>query len=128
MATPTIQIGTVIYAEVCDPNGTPVGPHFCVVILPNAEIDRGDDLRVAVCTTSFGYPLKSGWFEMPSTPGSRSKLGLREATVVKATWIQSIPQSEVIRVYQRAPVRILKQIINWITNKERDAERKEGEL
>ena len=127
MATPSIQIGTVIYAEVCDPNGTHVGPHYCVVLSPNVEIKNGDDLRVAVCTTSFRYPLASGWFDMPSTPGARSDLGLTKPTVVKATWIQLIPQSGVIEVYKRAPARIFKQIINWLEDKERDAKRRGGE-
>lgn len=109
-----LQFGSVILAEVFEPGGKAAGPHPAVVLNRQAEIDAGLDLWVAVCPTSFGYPLPSGWFDMPSQPGGHPVTGLTEACVVKATWLQSVPQSAVLKVHGRAPIAIVKQIVAWL--------------
>ncbi|MGH7192920.1 MAG: type II toxin-antitoxin system PemK/MazF family toxin, partial [Candidatus Saccharimonadales bacterium] len=115
-----IRLGTIILAEVSDPaTQQAVGPHFAVVLTRNAEIDAGVDLVVAVCTTSYSYPLKSGWFEMPSKPGGHELTGLSEACVAKATWLEVVPQAKVLKTKGRAPVSITKQILNWLRDRKR---------
>lgn len=109
-----ILLGTIVWAEVREPNGTPVGPHPAMVLNRQEEIDAFRDLRVAVCSTAFGYALPAGWFEIPSQPGGHPLTGLHEACVVKATWLQTIPQSGVIRISGRAPRRVFKQVLNWL--------------
>jgi len=73
---PNLQIkkGSLVWAEVNDPNtGVPAGEHACLVLNKQAEIDAGDDLRVAVVTSKFTRPLKSGWYSIPHStdPGAR---------------------------------------------------------
>jgi PemK-like, MazF-like toxin of type II toxin-antitoxin system len=116
VAKQRVLFGTIVLADVADPNGNPAGPHPAVVLNRQDEIDAGDDLWVAVCSTSFGYPLRSGWFDMPTQPGGHPATGLTEACVVKATWLQTVPQAKVIRLYKRAPVRIVKQVLDWLQN------------
>lgn len=119
-----IRFGTIVLAEVNDPDsGKPAGEHPAVVLTPQADIDAGIDLVVAVCTTSFTYPLDSGWFEMPSKPGGDKTTGLTEACVVKATWIEVVPQSSVLRVKGRAPMAIVRQIQAWLRDKQRQFKR-----
>jgi hypothetical protein len=113
---PQIQFGTIILAVVEDPNGDPAGPHPAIVLNRQVEIDDGNDLWVAVCSTSFDYPLRSGWFDMPTQPGGHPATGLSEACVVKATWLQKVPQTRVIKLYKRAPVRIVRQVLEWLRN------------
>ena len=120
-----IRTGTIILAEIREPNGKPAGGHFAVVLSSQAEIDAGEDLRVAVCTTSFQLPLPSGWFFLPTKPQGHAVTGLREACVVKATWLQSVPQANVIKIRGRAPASIVRQILNWLADKERIAKRTE---
>jgi len=118
-AQPTIRPGTIILAQVNDPTGKPAREHFAVVLNSQAEIEAGEDLRVAVCTTSFETPLRSGWFAIPTKPGGHAITGLGEACVVKATWLQVVPQANVIKVRGRAPAAIVRQIRNWLADKER---------
>lgn len=101
--------------------GKAVGEHFAVVLNSQAEIDAGKDLRVAVCTTSFEMPLRSGWFAMPTKPGGHAVTGLSEACVVKSTWLQRISQASVVKIRGRAPASIVRQIRNWLAEKERAA-------
>jgi hypothetical protein len=100
-----------------------IEPHYAVVLNPQSEIDAGADLRVAVCTTSFGSPLPSGWFPMPTRPGGHTTTGLTDACVVKATWLDIVPQSSVIKVVDRATATVYKQVKNWVAEKERQAKR-----
>jgi hypothetical protein len=116
--TGAISTGTIVLAPVCDPNGTPVYHHYAVVLNPKIEILAGSDLRVAVCSTNM-YPLRSGWFPLPTKPGGHAMTGLTEACVVKATWIQIVPQASVIAIRGRCPARIFKQVQNWLVEKER---------
>jgi mRNA-degrading endonuclease toxin of MazEF toxin-antitoxin module len=119
-----IQLGTIILAEVNDPRtGQPAGEHPALVLNPQADIDAGMDLVVAVCTTSFTYPLDSGWFDMPSRPDGHEMTGLTEACVVKATWIDAVPQSRVLKVKGRAPMAIVRQIQAWLRDKQRQSRR-----
>jgi hypothetical protein len=58
---------------------------------------------------------------MPSHPNGHEITGFNQACVVKATWIENVPQSEVFdRPLKRAPATIFKQVINWLKDKERD--------
>jgi hypothetical protein len=115
-----ISLGTIILAPVREPiDRAPVDPHYAIVLSPQREIAAGLDLRVAVCTTSFRYPLLSGWFEMPTAPDGHPITGLREACVVKATWIDRVPQSAVMRVVGRSTTSIYKQVLNWLAERER---------
>jgi hypothetical protein len=109
-----ILFGTIICANVDEPGGTAAGPHPAVVLSKQEEIDAGHDLWVAVCSTSFGNPLPSGWFHMPTMPGGHPTTGLYEACVVKATWLQRVPQSKVIKLYKRAPISVVRQVLNWL--------------
>ena len=119
-----IRFGAIILAEVNDPqNGKPVGAHPAVVLNPQADIDAGVDLVVAVCTTSFTYPLDSGWFDMPSKPSGHETTGLTEACVVKATWIEVVPQPQVLKVVGRTPMSIVRQIQAWLRDKQRQFKR-----
>lgn len=113
--TTKIRFGTIIWAEVNEPNGMAAGKHPAIVLNPQHEIDAGVDFSVVVCSTSFSYPLPSGWFEMPTRPGpsGHPTTKLKEACVAKATWPQVIPQTKVLNVAGRAPVAICRQIINW---------------
>lgn len=108
-------MGSIIWAPVREPiNRTLVAEHPAMVLSPQTEIDAGSDLRVAVCTTDQVYPLPSGWFDMPSQPGGHPVTGLKEAGVVKATWLDDVPQSSVRKVTGRAPSEVFKQVRNWL--------------
>jgi hypothetical protein len=121
-APSNLRTGCIIRADVNDPQGRPAGPHFCVILNKQAQIDAGVDLMVAVCTTTFHIPLDSGWFDMPSKPGApggHEVTGFTEATVVKATWIQQVPQSRDILTDRRSPRQQFNQVNNWLADKQR---------
>ena len=100
MAHPSLQFGSIIHHhDVPDPQGTPAGPHFAVVLNSKDEIDAGlQDLDLAVITSSFDKPLPAGWFiipqYIPAKPGGHQLTGLSKLSVVKCTWFVSLPRSE----------------------------------
>jgi mRNA-degrading endonuclease toxin of MazEF toxin-antitoxin module len=116
----SIRTGTIIWAEVNDPvTHAPAGKHPAIVLNPQCEIDAGQDLDVYVCTTNTGN-RQSGWFDVPTKPGGHETTGLDQACVVKATWHNVIPQSQVIKIVGRAPASLFKQIRNWLADKARN--------
>ena len=114
--SPQILIGTIIWADVDEPGGAPAGRHPAIVVSPQEEIDRGFDLSVVVCSTSFSLPLPPGWFLVPTMPGpdGHPVTRLKEACAAKATWLQTVPQAKVAGVAGRAPMSLCRQIINWL--------------
>jgi len=114
-----IRTGTIVWANATDPvTHKPVGEHAAIVLNPQCELDAGNDLDVYVCTTSM-QKRQSGWFDVPTKPGGHEATGLDQACVVKATWHNSIPQSQVLRISGRAPSSLFKQIRNWLADKAR---------
>ena len=120
MAIPDrISLGDIILADIREPiNRVNVGPHYAMVLNPQASRDAGDDLSVAVKTTSFHLPLPSGWFPMPTAPGGHPTTGLTEACVVKATWQDHVPQSAIIKRVGRSLKREYKLVFNWLAEKQ----------
>ena len=117
--------GSIIWVDVRDPvSGAPAGEHPAIVLNVQAEIDEGIDLRVAVCSTSFSLPLPSSWFAMPTLPqpGGHPQTGLTDACVVKATWLDIVPQQAVRKSTHRCPVTIFRQIMNWLADQKRAAD------
>ena len=112
----TIQLGTIVWADVSEPNGRPVGPHRAIVVSRQEDIDSGADLQLVVCSTSFSLPLRSGWFDVPTMPGPSGHpvTGLKEACVAKATWLQIVPAASIISIAGRAPMSLCRQIISWL--------------
>lgn len=117
---PKILQGAVIYSRV---TGVPGGgllpdPHYSVVLNDQSEIDAGEDLRVAVISTNC-RPLMSGWFDMATAPGGHPITGLSEACAVKATWLNKIKPTDVIRIQGRCLAATFKSVRNWLAEKER---------
>jgi len=115
----SIHRGSVIWADLCDPDGNNLKDRPALVLLPQADIDLGRDLEVAVISTAWEYPLKPGWFEIESRPGGQCCTGLSEACVVKATWLEAVPQNKVNRVTGRAPRKLVSEVLNWLAEEAR---------
>ncbi len=101
-----------------------MGEHPVVILSPQKEIDAGQVLVGAVCTTSFSYSLPPGCFEMPSkpVPGGHEITGLEHACVVKGTLAQPLPYSNIRRVGKRALMSTVRQLQQWL----RDTQRQRG--
>ena len=122
MAEQRVFYGSIVWADVCDPNtGEPAGEHPVIVLSSDEDIAAGKDLRTVVISTGYTRPIRDGWYEMdhmPGKPGGHEKTGLDEACVAKATWPQRIPQASIrIKGKHRAPVKTVKQIVAWLRNR-----------
>jgi hypothetical protein len=53
--------------------------------------------------------------------------GLDQACVAKATWTDIVPQSKIIRHGKRAKASLVRQILQWLRDKERDMMRKDSQ-
>jgi len=123
VAESPIKLGSIVWADVWDPEGRPAGDHASVVLSQPKEIAAGDPLRVAVITTSKKNPPRSGWFDVPWHPRGHYQTGLTEPCVVKATWITSVEQGTVRKVGGRVPTQVYKQVKNWLDEKKRQDSR-----
>jgi transposase-like protein len=123
--TGSIQSGSVVWVLPTDDiTGRELTEHPAIVLTPQEEIDAGEDLFVVYCSTTFSYPLPSGWFDVPTHSGGDNPTGLRQACVAKATWRGTVPQNRVIRITGRASTALVRQILQWLRDKKRDADRK----
>jgi hypothetical protein len=114
-----IKHGSIVHVSDCpDPDGKPAGPHFAIVLNSQKSIDAGDELLLAVITTSFSRPLQDGWFLLtdytPGKPGAHEKTGLTELSVVKGTWLVILARKKVKHKGKRAPAAIVRQLHGWI--------------
>ncbi len=109
-----LKRGSIILAKLDDHSGK-VSEHFAVVLTSSADIHRGATLVVAGISTSFRQPLPTNWFVIDHIPGGRHPMtGMSEACVVKADWLDSIDQADVIEVRGRTTARIVRQLLAWL--------------
>jgi hypothetical protein len=116
--TPPLLYGSIVHvAQVTDARGNDAGPHFGVVLNTAESIEAGEDLRLAMISTRYSYPVRDGWFELDNTPGKRGghdKTGMSEACVAKGTWLRMKPQADVKNEGKRAPVAIANKLNAFI--------------
>jgi hypothetical protein len=108
-----LKLGTIIRALLDDYHGK-VSEHFAIVIASGDTIDRGDDLAVVGISTSFTLPLPKGCFFLDTQPGGHPVTGLHEACVAKANWRDVVKQSNILEIRGRAPMSVVKQIVQYI--------------
>ena len=113
----TIQRGTIVWAEISDPNGQNAKLRPAIVLSTQPHIDARHDLVVAAITTDFVHPLPSGWFAIPTMPGGHEITGLDQACVVKATWLKQVPQTQVRAIKGRAPSRVVREVLNFLAQR-----------
>jgi len=113
--------GTIIWAEIDDGHGN-TKPRPALVLSSDEAIDEGEVLTVAAISTVFNRPVPSHWFALPSNPCGDAITGLDQPSVVKSDWLRNIEQTSVIKEMGRAPAEIVKQVINFL--KERNRQQK----
>lgn len=58
-------------------------------------------------------------------PNGHPDTGLKEACVAKATWVQIVPKEAVISIAGRAPMKLCRQIITWLSQENAERIRRE---
>lgn len=109
-----LQRGSIIRAVLNDHNGKS-SEHFAVVLSDNTAIQNGGPLAVAGISTTIEDPLPSGWYWLNTHPEGDCVTGLREACVVKATWLDIVKIADVKEIRGRAPARIVKQLLTFVS-------------
>jgi mRNA-degrading endonuclease toxin of MazEF toxin-antitoxin module len=105
-----IQRGTIIFAEMRDPDGN-LKKRPALVLSSQAKIDSGSDLVVAGISTRFTRPIQAGWFELAASPFRDPTTGLKRPSVVKSDFLATVAKKDVISVFGRAPASIVKQVL-----------------
>ncbi len=80
-----LQLGSVVWAELEDPNGyRKVRPG--VVVTPTADINAGKPVRVVAITTRLPNPLPDDYVLLPWDRQGKARSGLRRRCAAVASW------------------------------------------
>jgi mRNA-degrading endonuclease toxin of MazEF toxin-antitoxin module len=97
-----LRLGSVVWAELEDPNGyrkdRPV-----VVVSPTADIDAGRPVRVVAITTRLPNPLPDDHVLLPWDRQGKARSGLRRRCTAVASWQAEIPVDAVLEVVASCP-------------------------
>jgi hypothetical protein len=110
--SPTLrpELGSVIWAELADPNGfLKVRP--AVIVSPTADILAGQPVRVVAITTRLPNPLPPDHVLLPWDPRGRARSGLRRRCAAVTTWLAEIPVISVRQVVGVLPTAALNALL-----------------
>jgi len=85
-----LQLGSVVWAELDDPNGyRKMRPG--VVVTPTADIHAGKPVRVVAITSRLPNPLPDDYVLLPWDRQGKARSGLRRRCAAVASWHVKIP-------------------------------------
>lgn len=114
MTTRHPQLGSVVWAELEDPNGfRKVRP--AVVVTATADIAAGQPVRVAAITTRLTSPLPDDHVLLPWQPEGKVRTGLRRKCAAVATWLAEISVGSVQKVVGILPPAAITELLTKIS-------------
>jgi mRNA-degrading endonuclease toxin of MazEF toxin-antitoxin module len=114
-ASRRIDLGSVVWAEVKDPNGiSKVRP--TVVVTSSAAIANGEPVRVVAITTRLPHPLPSDHILLPWDRQGTARSGLRKKCVAVTSWIAELSVAEIRDVVGILPPTVTKDILTQIAS------------
>src|SRR5208337_909841 len=109
-----LQLGSVVWAELEDPNGyRKVRPG--VVVTPTADINAGKPVRVVAITTRLPNPLPDDYVLLPWDRQGKARSGLRRRCAVVASWQAEIPVGAVQQEVGILPPQAIGELLTKIS-------------
>jgi len=110
MPNRTLQLGSVIWAEIEDPNGhRKVRP--AVIVSPSEDIESGKPVRLVAITTRLTTPLPVDYVLLPWDPQGTARSGLRRKCAAVASWQAVISASDVQSVVGLLPPAAIAEVL-----------------
>ncbi len=109
-----LQLGSVVWAELEDPNGyRKVRPG--VVVTPTADIHAGKPVRVVAITTRLPNPLPDDFVLLPWDPQGKARSGLRRRCAAVASWQAEIAVGAVQEEVGILPPKAISELLTKIS-------------
>jgi mRNA-degrading endonuclease toxin of MazEF toxin-antitoxin module len=104
------QLGSVVWAELDDPNGfRKVRP--AVVVTPTVDIATGRPVRVLAVTTRLPSPLSEDHVLLPWDPQGKARSGLRRKCAAVTTWQGVIALADVQQIVGLLPPAVIDELL-----------------
>ena len=109
-----LQLGSVVWAELEDPNGyRKVRPG--VVVTPTADIRAGKPVRVVAITTRLSNRLPDDYVLLPWDRQGKARSGLRRRCAAVASWQAEIPVGAVQQEVGILPPQAIGELLTKIS-------------
>jgi mRNA-degrading endonuclease toxin of MazEF toxin-antitoxin module len=108
-----LQLGSVVWAEIADPNGhSKLRP--AVVVTPTNRIERAAMLDLVAVTSRLADPLPSDHVLLPWHAQGHPRTGLNRRCAAVCSWIVRIPSANVREIGGVVPGAIMTEILRRI--------------
>jgi mRNA-degrading endonuclease toxin of MazEF toxin-antitoxin module len=109
------QLGSVVWAELADPNDyRKIRP--AVILTASAEIGSGGSIRVSAITTRIPTPLPRDYVMLPWDPEGKARSGLRRKCAAVATWLAEIRLEDVKEVVGLLPPSAIAELLGRVAD------------
>lgn len=117
-----LQQGSIIWANVADPQGRNAKDRPAVILTPNEEIEAGEALFVVIATSVFDEPLTEMQVKLPWHRNRHPKTGLYKPCVVLCDWLTELPKTSILDVGGVVPGGVLRDILSKVQSLDGDSE------
>jgi mRNA-degrading endonuclease toxin of MazEF toxin-antitoxin module len=93
-----LKQGSVVRANVVDPQGGNAKIRSLVIVTATDEIDASGPFVAVAITGKFSDPLASDEAPLPYHPAGKASSGLRKPSVAKCSWLVGLQLADVVDV------------------------------
>jgi mRNA-degrading endonuclease toxin of MazEF toxin-antitoxin module len=109
-----ITRGRVIWLDVTDPRGIPVGDHAAVILTTKAESESGELLKAVVISSKLQHAAKERMVELPWSRGGHPRTGLSKRSAAMCDWIVTVNEDHIRKYGGLVSGKLLDQIVALI--------------
>ena len=110
----SLQQGSIVWAQIRDPNGQNPKQRPAVVVTATEDIKPGEPVVVVAATTKFDTPLPADCVALPWHPTGKVRTGLRKVTVACCSWLCAIQIEDIDEVGGIVPAKVMLEIIKKV--------------
>jgi len=111
---PTADRGSIVFAEVLDPQGKNRKARPVVLTTLAAELATDEPHLGVAITATLPRPLPDDYVELPWHPQKHPKTGLRKRSAAVCSWIVKVQGAEIVEVIGRVPDKQMEEILEKI--------------
>ena len=124
-----LQQGSIVWAELDDPQGRNPKQRPAIVLTPTSEISPDCELVLVAVTSTFDEPLPDNVVELPWDNNRHQVTKLRKRCIAVCDWLAIVKFEDILEVAGRTPDKQLHEILSIIPQeeKENDSENAPGD-
>jgi mRNA-degrading endonuclease toxin of MazEF toxin-antitoxin module len=115
---PTLGQGSIILADLVDPQGHNPKVRPAVVVTSDADIRAGEALTGVAITGAIDDPLPDTQIELPWDPTGKARTDLKKRSVAVCDWQAVVEQSDVQRIIGHLPHATALEVVRRVIRSE----------